>query len=227
MSQEEIEKMIENRLELDDQFEFKCDCCGKCCENRTDIILSALDLYRISKCLSKDIRYVIDRYCIVNIGRTSKVPIVLLKPVGEKLACPFLKNRKCSIHEAKPTVCELFPLGRFTIVEENKGKRTEYFNQNSKCGKKGHLQSVREWIKDLAAYEEASQIWTEILSEWIIMSDMICRIKVNSKAMDLYYQMLIYKFYIGYDITKDFHEQIVKRKEELDEIKELIMANIR
>lgn len=227
MGQKKAEEMFDSRLGLEDQFEFKCDCCGKCCENRTDIILSALDLYRISKYLSRDIRYVIDRYCIVNIGGTSKVPIVLLKPVGRKLACPFLKNRKCSIHKAKPTVCELFPLGRFAVVADGEEKKMQYFYQNPGCGKKGYQQTVKDWIKNLTVYEEASQVWTEILTEWSLISNMVCRIKYSSEAMDHYYQILAHKLYLDYDLGRDFHEQIVKRKEELDEIRELIMANIK
>ena len=226
MNQISIEEIMNNALDLNDQFEFKCDCCGKCCENRTDILLSALDLYRISKYLARDISYVIKRYCLVSIGTTSKVPIILLKPVGKKLSCPFLRNRKCSIHKAKPTVCELFPLGRFTVITEDK-KKMQYFNQNPGCGKVGCKLTVKDLIKNLDIYEKTSQVWTEIITEWTEVSNMLCRIKCDGKKFDLYYQMLIHKLYIEYDSEKDFHEQLIKRKEELDKIREQIIEQIK
>lgn len=31
-------------LKKDDTFRFGCDCCGKCCRNRSDILLNAYDI---------------------------------------------------------------------------------------------------------------------------------------------------------------------------------------
>ena len=38
-----------NKLELDDTFRFHCNKCGKCCINRDDILLSAKDIFYITK----------------------------------------------------------------------------------------------------------------------------------------------------------------------------------
>ena len=39
--------------------------------------------------------------------------------------------------------------------------------------------------------------------------------------------MLIDKLYIEYDSEKDFHEQLIKRKEELNKIREQIIEQIK
>ena len=48
-----LHKMIENidsmTVGLDDTFKFHCDQCGKCCTHREDIILSPMDVFRLSR----------------------------------------------------------------------------------------------------------------------------------------------------------------------------------
>lgn len=51
-------------------------------------------------------------YCEYYIGSNSRMPIVRLKPRGSVQRCPLLKDRKCSVHKAKPVVCAMFPIGR-------------------------------------------------------------------------------------------------------------------
>ena len=43
---ENLDKM---KIGVDDTFEFGCRACGKCCRNRTDIIVSPRDIYNIAK----------------------------------------------------------------------------------------------------------------------------------------------------------------------------------
>ena len=137
MNQINVNEVMNNVLQMDDLFEFQCDCCGKCCEFRNDIILSPIDLQRIAHYFERDIPYIVHRYCNVYIGNDSKLPVITLKSVGRKQSCPFLVKKKCSINCVKPTVCRLFPLGRVKMVSEDESEsKMQYFIQYIECGKK-------------------------------------------------------------------------------------------
>lgn len=99
------------RIGLDDTFRFHCTMCGRCCINREDILLTPRDMYRMAKELEITSREFFDRYCETYLGGDSRMPVVRLKPRGSVQRCPLLKDRKCSVHRAKPTVCALFPIG--------------------------------------------------------------------------------------------------------------------
>lgn len=106
-----------------------------------------MDLFRIAKELNISLEDVIDRYCELYAGYESRFPLVRLKPRGVIKRCPLLKNRKCSVHKAKPAMCAMFPIGR--AVEFSEDERTssktssiQYFYTDPGCGMPGHRQSV-------------------------------------------------------------------------------------
>ena len=111
-----LEKMIENidsmTVSLDDTFKFHCDQCGKCCTNRENIILSPMDVFRLSRELNITPVEFYKEYCVFNIGENSRIPIIRLASVGRDRHCVLLKDRKCSVHKVKPAVCGMYPLGR-------------------------------------------------------------------------------------------------------------------
>ncbi|MBD5161309.1 MAG: YkgJ family cysteine cluster protein [Oscillibacter sp.] len=115
-----IEGLKQNLLDLDSTFQFKCRKCGKCCKNQDTILFSALDVFRIAKKLEISPDAVIKRYTEVYIGSQSRIPLVHLLMQGKKNACPFLTEEgRCSIHDVKPTVCRLYPLGRVVYPANN------------------------------------------------------------------------------------------------------------
>ena len=141
----DIETIKKQVLDLDKSFEFKCLQCCNCCRNREDILLTAYDIYRIAKHLSIKPHDVFTKYCETYIGTSSGVPVVRLmpKPIGK--VCPLLKSGKCSVHQAKPVVCALFPLGRYMSSDDDDS--INYFLQDIRCGGKGEHHTVREWLQ--------------------------------------------------------------------------------
>ena len=115
MSKKELLDNIDKlAIGLDETFQFHCTQCGECCVNREDILLNPRDMYKIARYLKMEPRDVLEKYCETYIGETSRMPIIRLLPIGKIKRCPFLKNCKCEIHEAKPSVCAIYPLGRYT-----------------------------------------------------------------------------------------------------------------
>lgn len=114
-----VDNFDQMKIGLDEPFKFHCTMCGKCCIDREDILLTPRDIYNMSKELGLNPRDFFIAYCENYIGSDSRMPIVRLKPRGSIKRCPLLKDRKCSVHKAKPAVCAMFPIGR-CIRFENK-----------------------------------------------------------------------------------------------------------
>lgn len=129
---EKIKQDFENRqLDVDEPFHFHCTICGKCCINREDILLTPRDLFNLARELHLTPRDVFDRYCECYIGEYSRLPVVRLKPQGSVKRCPLLKDRKCSVHGAKPAVCALFPIGRGMAVDKGRIDKVTVPSQNA------------------------------------------------------------------------------------------------
>ena len=112
------------KIGLDEEFKFNCTMCGKCCINREDILLNPKDMFNLAKELNMESKQVLEAYCETYIGSDSRFPIVRLKPKGSIKRCLLLKDRKCSVHKAKPTVCAMFPIGRCVASERKQGVKT-------------------------------------------------------------------------------------------------------
>ena len=80
-------------------------------------MLESYDLYRIATYLKQTghgvngIEQVITEYAEPKLLGGSDYPIFLLKTQGRQKSCVFLKEGRCSIHEAKPRACRLYPMG--------------------------------------------------------------------------------------------------------------------
>ena len=107
------EQLGYTELDPDDTFTFHCTQCGKCCIHREDILLSPKDLFNIAKKFQITPENALEQYCETYIGCNSRFPVVRLKPQGSVKRCPLLKDRKCLVHDVKPTVCAMFPIGRY------------------------------------------------------------------------------------------------------------------
>ena len=109
---EEIERQL---MDLDSEFRFKCRKCGKCCKYQNTILFNTRDIFNIAHKFQMTMEAVINEYAETYIGSASKIPVVHMVPRGQNAVCPFLKGSLCSIHDCKPTVCALFPLGRVVV----------------------------------------------------------------------------------------------------------------
>ena len=145
--QEMIEELIRHPLEAEDGFRFRCTQCGKCCRDRNDILLSPFDLCRISLALNKTLPDVLQGYCELYVGENSRFPLAALKMREDNGKCPFLgEDDRCSIQLSKPSVCALFPLGRFGSRDAEGHVKIMYILQPTECGSKDEEHTPREWM---------------------------------------------------------------------------------
>ena len=101
---------------------------GVCMGN--SIILDPMDIWRLTSNLKTNFNSLLERY--VELGVVDGLILPNLKLAGEEEACSFLSNEgRCCIHNFRPGICRLFPLGRF--YEEN---QFHYFLQVHECPRK-------------------------------------------------------------------------------------------
>ena len=211
MRPEDMMIAMRNALKPGQYFRFHCDQCGDCCRHRKDIILTPFDLNRIARHFGTTPKAIVDRYCIVYIGDSSRFPVVLLKPEGKDEACPFLKENRCSIHASKPTVCALFPLGRVMQYGALKGDQEQklfYILQDTDCGLRDQTHTVEEW---LGAFElEGSEAWflewTDILGKLVTLIHQLEEM-LSDKLMQMILNIALTEIYMHYDQGVDFMQQ--------------------
>ena len=203
-----------NQLGMEDIFQFKCNSCGKCCKNREDIILPPYDLFKIAQHLHMSAEAVVEKYGEWYIGSNSRIPIVRIKPAGAGKRCPFLEGKLCRIHEAKPSVCGLYPLGRAIKYdrddERNDKLEIAYFRQPHDCSVK-KSQTVSEWLErfDLKKTEPLFIRWSEFLKiATPIISDL-------EKSLEPYAALILssslYKrLYLEFEDDRPFEDQFLK-----------------
>lgn len=126
----------------DGDFSFQCAGCGDCCRKRDDIVLSGYDLYRICRRLSLPPEIVIHAFCQKFVGASTHIPVVRLAPRKESGNCPFFTaENRCAIHDGKPLVCALYPLGQTIRTWQGMNpddpadieKAVSYFAQDTGC----------------------------------------------------------------------------------------------
>lgn len=216
---------IENRrLELDDTLPFSCTHCGGCCVHQEELLLNPLDLFRMAKELGITIEQWMEQYGECYIGKDSRIPLVRIHPQGETRRCPLLKNNKCSVHKAKPSVCGLYPLGRtIRYVLDEQGKpdmeKSEviYFHSGCFCGRQNGHQTVREWLEEFHLLESESFFiqWSQVVAEASIFLRELEKVITNQDIMNMAWSMVCALLYNQYDTGKEFRPQFDRNVKEL------------
>ena len=212
-----------NQLDPDEPFRFHCTMCGKCCINREDLLLNPRDMYNLAKELGMTPHEVMNTYCETYIGSDSRLPMMRLKPRGEIKRCPLLKDRKCSVHNSKPTVCALFPIGRGIAGEKGNihsltVKDIRYFFSEPGCGDDSETHTVREWLGEfgLSPEDEFFIKWQKCLFE---LSMCFCRLEKKLGAdMGPIWSLTGSILYLMYDMEKPFEPQFSAHLGELHKL---------
>ena len=125
-----------------------------------------------------------------------------LKMAGEREQCAFLdRNGRCSIHESRPGICRLFPLGRY--YEDGDFR---YFLQTGECREKNRTKvKVEKWIAtpDWKKNHDFVCAWHELLK---MLECETAGQEDSTRAKDLNLGLLNTFYMTEYDIQEDFYE---------------------
>lgn len=219
-SKKDVEEFKENLLTLDSEFCFKCRKCGKCCTHQHTILLNARDIFRIARKQGKTMKAVISECAETYIGENSCIPVVHLLPRGKREECPFLKEGRCSIHECKPSVCALYPLGRVLLVEdpENATQKTiKYIMNDHSCGSRKQKHTVREWLSRFGIPEQDDffLLWNNTLLSLSRAFRSLSKQGIPEEQMNTLWNIVYTGLYLDYDTNKDFMPQFQASAEKL------------
>lgn len=222
-----LQQIAENfdnmKIGLDDKFRFSCKQCGKCCTEREDILLTPFDLFRLSKKLNMTPNDFVEKYGETYIGDSSRMVIVRLKPRGSIRRCPLLKDRKCSVHDAKPRVCAMFPIGRaFRLDPKKRGsdqistENIEYIFNGVHCGN-AEEHTVREWFEyfKIPIKDEFFVEWQKALTEISEIVHIAEKKFTMENMMNALWSAIYVLMYMRYDINQDFMPQFEKNRDAL------------
>lgn len=219
---------IENRqLGLNDTLPFSCTHCGGCCVHQEELLLNPLDLFRLAKELEITVEQWLDQYGECYIGEESRMPILRISPQGETRRCPLLKNNKCSVHKAKPSVCGLYPLGRSVryVLDElgnpdMEKSKVMYFHSGCFCGSQNGHQTVREWLEEFHLLESESFfiLWSQVVAETSMFLRKLEKMTTNQDLVCMAWDMVCMMLYIQYDTKKEFAPQFDRNVQQLRKI---------
>lgn len=224
MSRDNLFQDIESMtVGLDDTFKFHCDQCGKCCTHRDDIILSPMDIFRMARELKMTPAAFYGQFCVFNIGDNSRLPIVRLASVGKDNHCILLQNRKCSVHKVKPSVCAMYPLGRYMLFDQVQysedsfsAAKVKYLLQPLSCGDESEEHTVREWLSgfDIKLEDEAFVRWQMAISRFMRKLTELEKKHDMLTMMEIWFAVRVI-LYQQYDTSIDFLPQFVRNEENL------------
>lgn len=236
MSDPRLQHIAENfdsmKRDINDTFKFHCTQCGKCCINREDILMSPQDVFKAAKALQLTTVDFVNLYCESYLGCSSRMPIVRLLPKGSIKRCPLLKDRKCMIHDAKPAVCAMFPLGRAIRIDQKEAEKgevpplkVEYIINPIDCGDYSETHTVKEWLESFGIPLE-DEYFIKWQSTITLLSPRIQQLEKEMKPslLNKLIDVLYIKLYLDYDMELDFFPQFVDNADECVNMLKMIMA---
>jgi len=215
-----LSEISDGRLyELNDMVRADCaDCvgCSKCCKSDmgTSITLDPYDVWMLTKGTGKTFSEMVEHE--IKVSMLDGLP---LPHMDMTHGCKFLNEEgRCSIHPYRPSICRLFPLGRYY-----EGGDFKYFLQVHECTKENRSKvKVRKWI-DIEPIEEH----TTFVRKWhnfLNLSRRKIKEAKDEKQIRNYMLFILELFYVmEYEKEEDFFPQFELRlKSAVREMKHIL-----
>ncbi len=102
-------------LSTESSFCFECnpklDCFTQCCAD-VNIVLTPVDVLALARKTRLTTREFLDRHTLTPITKDLHVPVVMLRmDASSGKRCPFVGEKGCTVYEARPWACRMYPIG--------------------------------------------------------------------------------------------------------------------
>lgn len=184
----------------------ECAGCSACCRGMgNSIVLDPYDVYRLSRKLQKSFEALLTAHLELNV--VDGIILPNLKLTGLNEACTFLNSEgRCSIHDSRPGICRLFPLGRYYENGDYK-----YFLQVNECQKQNRTKvKIEKWIDtpQYSRYKRFVLTWHYFLND----VEELIKSSADEEFSKQCCMLILQAFYVkSYDLSKDFYEQFEER----------------
>ena len=198
---------------------FRCRLCGSCCRDlRGNLMPEQLDAYRLARFLRErgEVEFMEDFYTKYTYPDMLEgfFPVFLINTVDPDDSCVFLKDGRCSVYEARPRVCRLYP---FTAFPGQRGKAFHFFqcmDNNSAHFSDGKI-LVKDWMYQNFSREDREFLTAE--SDTLIELGRLLKAMSTDGRKENLFQILYYRYY-NYDLDQPFMPQYKENTEELKRI---------
>lgn len=202
--------MEQKLYELQDMVKVGCGgCmgCSSCCEGMGDtIIVDPYDAYRLTEGLNLSFEAMLQNGLLsLHVEDGVILPHLTM---NENNRCVFLNDAgRCSIHESRPGLCRIFPLGR-----QYKDGRIYYFLLDE-CKKSGKVKmKVEKWIdtKQTRVNEQFLLHWHDYIKAFRGCAKEKIREEGGETVMKQKNMLLLQTFYFT-PYRDDFYEEFEER----------------
>jgi len=204
-------------MKPDDEFQFACTNCCECCRDvKNAVMVEPLDLFRIAKYTFRSIETAVEEFT-APVMLSWGYPILILKTEPFMDTCVFLKNSRCSIHDASPRACRIYPL---IAGPDEKGLQVSLMDvkrkRNHPCGPKHR---VKDWMDKYFTEEDRKFVRADyrFAGEFAKLANRIDK----SREEQVMHLMFLYRYFM-FDLDSDFNNQfiwnMVVLKEELKKL---------
>ena len=185
-----------------------CKGCSECCRQMCDtIVLDPWDIFHLQQKTGMDFMGLLQGYLELRVVDGLILPTI--KYNERTGGCSFLDEAgRCTVHDARPGFCRLFPLGRYY---ENRD--FSYILQVGECPVQNMTKvKVKKWlgIPDLASYEDYIRGWHFFIRD--------IEAQLDTGSPELRKQVttwLLKEFYqTAWDQTEDFYSQFAPKLKE-------------
>ncbi len=180
---------------------FQCLNCGKCCNSYySQINVTVGDIIRISDLMKKPIRYILKNFIGINAFGDPENPEKFSYEFGINMPCDLRKDGKCSVYNARPLNCRLFPY--WVLVHAFKSGNKDIIDESYEC-----MRDISIDDKELKKYSDYVKVIGEALIEEGEFTDRILdEIQINHSINlngDKEYKKIVEK-YRGIQNNRDF-----------------------
>ena len=222
MKQEELKHLDVKPVQPKDVIPFSCRLCGDCCRNvENSVMLDAFDAYRLGQYLREKTSMVstiedVFSWFTHPQALENGYPVFVLNTCGEHHACTFLEQDRCSVYDARPRVCRLYP---FTVFTGGRGRNFAYFqcmdrNMAHFSPVYGERVSVEDWFYQNFSKDDRAYFLAE--AKALPELGRLIRAMGPKAQRDRLFQILYYR-YFNFDLGKPFLEQYQENQKALME----------
>ncbi len=190
-----------------------CAGCSDCCRMGPVIVLDPLDVFELNRFLQQSFEEMLNETIELKVIDGLIMPALkLVKARGgeEAMVCPYLGgDGRCTIHEFRPGICRLYPLGR--SWENGDFRYILQVNECTHCT--GSKMKVKKWlgIPDLASYEEFCRDWHNFLEK---VRHLLDSADPEGKMRNQICIYLLQQFFLCDWNVDDFYEVFGQRRRE-------------
>ena len=195
-------------VSLNARITFRCERCGRCCRNlKNALMIDPFDIYNLSKHLREQGRAILGPEDML--GQYAQpdlidgvYPIFQLNTAGADDACIFYQDGRCSVYEARPQVCRMYPFG---TQPGAKGRDFYYYL----CTERPHhfengTVIVKDWIG--ANFSKEARDFLKMYYQALPELGKAMRSLSEQRYKRMTFHILYYLYY-GYDLSKPFLPQ--------------------